>query len=71
MPMLAERFARDSPLEGTGFEPSVPPVRLLRTLEDIRPGPIGAAIDHQHRDQPDLDLPYHAGNGGMFVFRIA
>jgi hypothetical protein len=26
------RFARDSPLEGTGFEPSVPPERCVRHI---------------------------------------
>ena len=32
------------------------------THEAIRLGLIGVAIDHQYRDAPDLDLPYHAGN---------
>jgi hypothetical protein len=29
------------------------------------------ALDHQHRDTPDLDLPYHAGTIAKLVFRIA
>ena len=30
--------------------------------EAIRLGLVGVAIDHQHRNTPDLDLPYHAEN---------
>ncbi len=27
----------------------------------IRFGLVGVSVDHQHRDTPDVDLPYHAG----------
>jgi hypothetical protein len=40
---------------------------LLGTPEAIRLGLVGVAIDHQHRDAPDLYLPYHAGTLGACV----
>jgi hypothetical protein len=44
---------------------------LLGTPEAISLGLVGVAIDHQHRDAPDLDLPYHAETVAELVFRIA
>jgi len=29
----------------------------------IRFGLVGVLVDHQHRDTPDVDLPYHTGKG--------
>jgi hypothetical protein len=44
--------------------PSVIPFRcsLLGTPEAIHLALVSVTLDHQHRDAPDLDLPYHAGN---------
>ena len=36
---------------------------LPGTPEAIRLGLVGVAINHQHRDTPDLDLPYHTKTG--------
>jgi hypothetical protein len=44
---------------------------LLGTPEAIRLGLVGVAINHQHRDTPDLDLPYHARTIAELAFRIA
>jgi hypothetical protein len=44
---------------------------LLGTPDAICLSLVGVAIDHQHRDTPDLDPPYHAGTIAELVFRIA
>ena len=35
--------------------------KLVSTSVGIRFGVVSVAVDHQHRDTPDVDLPYHAG----------
>jgi hypothetical protein len=35
--------------------------KLRSTPVAIRFGLVGVSVDHQHRDTPDADLPYHAG----------
>jgi len=37
--------------------------KLLGTPVAIRLGRVSVPVDHQHRDTPDVDLPYHAGKG--------
>jgi hypothetical protein len=35
--------------------------KLRSTPVPILFGLVGVSVDHQHRDTPDVDLPYHAG----------
>jgi hypothetical protein len=35
--------------------------KLRSTPVAIRFSLVGVSVDHQHRDTPDVDLPYHAG----------
>jgi len=37
--------------------------KLRSTPVAIGFGLVGVSVDHQHRDTPDVDLPYHAGKG--------
>jgi len=48
-----------------------PRAKLAGTSVGIRFGIVGVAIEHQHRDAPDVDLPYHAGKSSLICFRTA
>jgi hypothetical protein len=37
--------------------------KLVGTPVGIRFGVVSVAFDHQHRDTPNIDLPYHAEHG--------
>jgi hypothetical protein len=37
--------------------------KLVGTPVGIRFGFVSVPLDHQHRDTPDVDLPYHAEHG--------
>ena len=45
--------------------------KLVGTPIAIRFGLVSVPVDHQHRDTPDVDLPYHAEAIAELLFRIA